>query len=169
MLDGVKLLKPHVHRDERGTLVQAFRYPDDIPEPIVQGNTSTSRYGVIRGLHYQPYAQGRLVRCARGAIWDVVVDMREGSETAGQAFQTRLDSHECHAVWVPAGFAHGFQVLSGRAHVVYEFAAANDPETMLGVRYDDPALGLVWPVMLPTVSEKDQTAPLFRDAQKVRL
>lgn len=148
-LDGVKLIRPRVFGDERGFFLESYR-ADVMAElaagvTFVQDNHSRSGRAIVRGMHFQP-GQWKLVRCARGAIFDVVVDIRPGSATFGQWEGHEL-SDETHAqLLVPDGFAHGFCVLSDLADVTYKVSSYYDPSTEGGFRFDDPAVGVEWPI-----------------------
>jgi dTDP-4-dehydrorhamnose 3,5-epimerase len=131
---------------------------------FVQDNHSRSRRGTLRGMHFQTDpGQAKLVRCARGRILDVVVDLRRGSATFGRWESRELDDTALRQLWVPVGFAHGFCVLSEEADVVYKCSSYYNPATEAGIAYDDPGVGIVWPDMELTVSERDRTAPRLAD------
>ncbi len=150
-LEGPLLLAPVVHGDERGFFLESFRHGTlaelgaDID--FVQDNHSRSRRGVVRGMHFQP-GQAKLIRAARGAIFDVVVDIRRGSPQFGHWEGFVLDDIEHHQVLCPDGFAHGFCVLSEVADVVYKVSSYYDPGAEGGFRYDDREVGIVWPAEL---------------------
>src|SRR5690606_15100817 len=132
----------------------------------VQDNLSHSRYGVLRGLHYQahPKAQGKLVSVLRGEIFEVAVDIRRGSPTYGRGVGVRLAAKDRRLLYVPVGFAHGFCVLSVEADVVYKVTKEYAPELDRGVRWNDPELGIRWPIEEPILSPKDAQLPLLREA-----
>ncbi len=162
-LDGPVALAPKVHADSRGFFVETFRAEEwerhGVSVEWVQDNHSRSRRGTLRGMHFQP-GQAKLVRCARGAIFDAIVDIRPGSDTFGQWEGWVLDDSEMLALYVPDGFAHGFCVLSDEADVVYKCSSYYDPLTEAGFAHDDPAVGIDWPSDLERiVSERDQAAP----------
>ena len=163
-LDGLVLLEPEVHGDERGFLVETFS-ADGLGEPgvdveFVQDNHSRSRRGILRGLHFQTQpGQAKLVRCARGRIFDVAVDLRRGSPTYGEWEGHELDDAAHRQLFVPVGFAHGFCVLSEVADVHYKLSSYYDPETEAGIAWDDPEVGVEWPLAEPQVSERDAGAP----------
>jgi dTDP-4-dehydrorhamnose 3,5-epimerase len=166
-LDGPILVEPVVHRDERGFFLETYRrsvFADlGIPEEFVQANHSRSRRGIVRGLHFQP-GMAKLVRCARGAILDVVVDIRPGSATFGEWEGHELSGDNAHQLYVPDGFGHGFCVLSELADVVYSCSSYYDPEAEGGFAYDDPDVGVDWPAGLDLVaSEHDRRAPKLAD------
>jgi dTDP-4-dehydrorhamnose 3,5-epimerase len=162
-LDGPLLLAPAVHGDQRGFFVESYRESAlrdlGIADSWVQDNHSRSRRGIVRGMHFQP-GQSKLIRCARGAILDVIVDIRRGSPQFGQARGFRLDDLEHHQLYVPDGFAHGFCVLSELADVAYKTSAYYDPGSEGGFAFDDPEVGIEWPPGLElAVSERDRSAP----------
>ena len=165
-LEGPILLAPGVHGDQRGFFIETYRrneYADaGITEDFVQHNHSRSRRGIVRGMHFQP-GQTKLVRCARGSVLDVVVDLRRGSPTFGEWEALELDDEANHQLYVPDGFAHGFCVLSESADLVYLVSSYYDPAAESGFRYDDPEVGIEWPDFELTVSERDSQAPRFRD------
>jgi dTDP-4-dehydrorhamnose 3,5-epimerase len=163
-LDGPVLIEPDVHGDERGFFVETYRAETlaelGIDEHWVQDNHSRSRSGTLRGMHFQTSpGQAKLIRCARGQILDVVVDLRRGSPTFGRWESAVLDDERLHQVYVPVGFAHGFCVLSEIADVVYKCSAYYDAATEASLAYDDPEVGIEWPDMELTLSERDQGAP----------
>jgi dTDP-4-dehydrorhamnose 3,5-epimerase len=163
-LDGPKLFAPARFGDARGFFAETFRAEWLPGEEFVQDNHSRSRRGTVRGMHFQTSpGQGKLVRCARGAILDVVVDLRRASETFGRWESFTLDDAELRIVWVPVGFAHGFAVLSDEADVTYKVTSYYDPETEAGFAYDDPGVGIEWPDDELLVSERDRTAPALAD------
>jgi dTDP-4-dehydrorhamnose 3,5-epimerase len=169
-LAGLILLEPAVHGDERGFFVESYReqWLEElgIPGPFVQDNHSRSARGVLRGMHFQlGDGVGKLVRCARGKILDVAVDLRRGSPTFGQWEALELDDALMHELYVPVGFAHGFCVLSERADVLYKQTAYYDPELDRGIAYDDPEVGIEWPLSADEliVSERDAAAPLLSE------
>jgi dTDP-4-dehydrorhamnose 3,5-epimerase len=164
-LDGLVLLAPAVHRDARGFFMETFRadgWADaGIDAEFVQDNHSRSRRGTLRGMHFQTSpGQTKLVRCARGAILDAVVDLRRGSPTFGEWEAHLLDDDAAHQLYVPIGFAHGFCVLSDEADVVYRCSSYYDAATEGQLAYDDPDVGIEWPADVePVVSERDRNAP----------
>jgi dTDP-4-dehydrorhamnose 3,5-epimerase len=168
-LAGVLRLEPDVIKDGRGLFVETFRANAlaevGIDVAFVQDNHSRSSRGVLRGIHFQLQpGQAKLVRCARGAIFDVVVDLRRESPTFGQWEGFVLDDEQMHQLFVPIGFGHGFCVLSELADVVYKCSSYYDGATEAGLAYDDPAIGIEWPVDVePIVSPRDQTAPSLAD------
>ena len=163
-LDGVVLLEPGVHGDERGFMVETYRRDVwaelGIGIAFVQHNQSRSVRNTLRGLHFQTEpGQAKLVRCPRGAIFDVAVDLRRGSPTYGQWEGHVLDDEAHRQLFVPAGFGHGFAVLSDLADVAYQLSSTYDPATESGIAWDDPDVGVEWPVAEPLLSERDKKAP----------
>lgn len=167
-LPGVFVLEPRVFRDARGHFMETWNertYRDlGIDSPFVQDNLSWSRRGVLRGMHFQnPMPQGKLVAVLEGSIYDVVVDLRVGSATFGKWCAVTLDSDSARQLWVPEGFAHGFQVLSDTALVTYKCTRAYAPEHERGLSWQDPDVGIDWPDPEPVLSDKDRQAPRLRD------
>jgi len=167
-LAGVYLVELTPHLDERGSFARLFcqrEFADHgLSAVLAQVNLSyTTRQGTVRGLHYQvpPYAEAKLVRCIAGAIYDVVVDLRPASPTYLQHVALRLAAADDRAVYVPEGCAHGFQTLTNGAGVLYAMSTFYAPECARGVRYDDPALGIAWPLPASVVSERDRSWPLL--------
>jgi len=168
-LQGPVLLAPTVHGDERGFFLESYRTSAfaelEIDVPFVQDNHSRSRRGVVRGMHFQP-GQSKLVRCVRGAILDVLVDIRRGSPWFGQWESYRLDDSEHHELFVPDGFAHGFCVLSDVADVVYKVSTYYDPDAESGFSYADPSVGIDWPDPGSLIgSERDRGAPTLAERE----
>jgi dTDP-4-dehydrorhamnose 3,5-epimerase len=165
-LDGIVLLTPTVHGDERGFFVETYREATwsaaGVPTTFRQDNQSRSRRGTVRGIHFQTHpGQGKLVRCARGTVWDVVVDLRRGSPTFGEWEGFELDDVHGHQLWIPVGFGHGFCVLSDVADFVYKCTNYYDPATESGIRFDDPEVGIDWPLPEDELlfSQRDHDAP----------
>ena len=163
-LDGVVLVEPVVHGDERGFFVETYSRDAwaelGVDAEFVQHNHSRSSRGTLRGLHFQTHpGQAKLLRCARGEILDVAVDLRRESPTYGQWEAHRLDDQKHHQLFVPIGFAHGFVVLSETADVAYLVSSVFDPATEKGIAWDDPDVGVDWRVSEPLLSERDKTAP----------
>jgi dTDP-4-dehydrorhamnose 3,5-epimerase len=164
-LDGLVLLEPTVHGDARGFFVETFRADvaeaHGIPLDYVQDNHARSRRGTLRGIHFQTHpGQAKLVRVARGSVWDVVVDLRRGSPTFGEWEGITLDDETGRVLYIPVGFGHGFLVMSEVADFVYKCTAYYDPATEAGIRFDDPAVGIEWPSDVELLySERDRTAP----------
>jgi dTDP-4-dehydrorhamnose 3,5-epimerase len=167
-LPGMVVLEPEVSRDPRGFFVETFRAERlaelGIRDDWVQDNHSRSARGVLRGMHFSIGAgQAKLVRCARGAVVDVAVDIRRGSPTYGRWDAVRLDDVALRAVYLPVGFAHGFLVVSEVADVVYKCSSYYDPEVERGFAWDDPDVGVRWPEIDIEVSERDAAAPRLRE------
>ena len=168
-LPGVLLLEPKRFGDDRGFFMEFFharRYAEaGIPGPFVQDNFSRSAKGILRGLHFQqPHAQGKLVQVFAGAVYDVAVDVRRGSPTFGKWVGVELSADNRRQLWVPAGFAHGFCVLSESADFHYKCTDFYSPATEQGIAWNDPDLGIPWPVTSPLLSPKDSAAPRLKDA-----
>jgi len=169
-LPGALVIAPKRFGDHRGFFSEVFnarRYAEiGIAETFVQDNHSFSaEKGVIRGLHFQtpPHAQGKLVRVVRGAILDVIVDIRKGSPTFGQHADVELSAENWRQLWVPAGFAHGFCTLTTECEVLYKVTDYFAPDNDKGLAFDDPALGIDWPVAADDaiLSEKDRQHPVL--------
>lgn len=166
-LEQVLLIKPTVYRDDRGEFLEVFREnllrEAGISVNFVQDNLSKSKKHTVRGLHYQlpPSSQVKLVMVPHGTIQDVAVDMRENSPTFGKHVSTELSSENRHMLFIPAGFAHGFAVLSDEATIYYKCNDYYNKELERGVRWDDPDLGIQWNISDPILSEKDNSLPEF--------
>ena len=163
-LEGVVVLEPDVHGDERGFLVETFRRDVwrtlGVEVDFVQENQSRSSMGTLRGLHFQTTpGQAKLVRCPRGRIWDVVVDLRRDSPTYRRWEAHELDDERHRQLLVPVGFAHGFCVLSEEADLAYKLSSLYDPSTEAGFAWDDPEVAIEWPISEPILSERDRGAP----------
>lgn len=164
-IEGLVAVEPTVHGDSRGFLLETFsadRWRElGIDAEFVQENHSRStQRGTLRGMHFQTDpGQGKLVRCLCGAIFDVAVDLRRGSPTYGEWEGHVLDDERHRQLWVPVGFAHGFQVLSEIADVAYKLTSLYDPETESEIAWDDPDVAVEWPVADPLLSERDKGAP----------
>jgi dTDP-4-dehydrorhamnose 3,5-epimerase len=163
-LDGLVLIEVEPHGDDRGFLAETFR--DDawremgVDIPFVQENQSRSGPGILRGLHFQTSpGQAKLVRCARGRIWDVAVDLRRDSPTYGRWEAHELDDRRHRQLFIPVGFAHGFCVLGDGADVIYKLSSRYEPAAEAGFAWDDPDVGVEWPLDDPQLSERDKTAP----------
>jgi dTDP-4-dehydrorhamnose 3,5-epimerase len=166
-LDGPILIEPTVHGDARGFFQETYRKAVfaelGVHDEFVQDNHSRSRRGVLRGMHFQP-GQSKLVRCARGSILDVIVDIRPDSLSFGRWEGFPLDDETHHQLYIPDGFAHGFCVTSELADVVYKVSTYYDPEVESGFRFDDPEVGIEWPADLELqVSSRDRQAPLLSE------
>ena len=169
-LEGLLLLEPTIFGDDRGFFLESYnleRYQAaGISDPFVQDNHSRAVQGTLRGLHFQTRpGQGKLMRVTRGKIFDVAVDIRPDSPTFGRWSGCELDAESHRQLWVPVGFAHGFCVLSDVAEVLYKVTSVYNPETEKGFRWDDPTVGVEWPVEAPLLSERDQNAPTFEACQ----
>ena len=174
VLLGVLIIEPKVFPDSRGFFVETYnkeRYvASGIDVDFVQDNLSFSSRGVLRGLHYQkPHAQGKLVYVLQGEVWDVAVDIRHGSPSFGQWTAVTLSSENKKQFYVPPGFAHGFCVLSETALFTYKCTDFYHPEFDGGFRWDDPDIGIDWPITAPLLSEKDGKLPFLRDIPVGRL
>ncbi len=171
-LPEVLLVEPRVHGDARGYFFESWaeqRYADaGITGPFVQDNISRSPRGILRGLHLQnPHAQGKLVSAVSGAVFDVAVDVRTGSPRFGQWVGEILSEENKRQLWVPAGFAHGFCVLSEEAIFHYKCTDSYHPECEMSVLWNDPAIGIQWPVDAPTLNAKDAGAPVLADLTRL--
>jgi dTDP-4-dehydrorhamnose 3,5-epimerase len=166
----VMLITSQAFPDQRGFLVERYRrsafVSAGIPQAFVQENYSRSRRGVLRGLHYQksPQAQGKLISVVRGEIFDVAVDLRRGSPTYGRWVSATLSGESQQMLYVPVGFAHGFCVTSDEADVVYKITAEHAPDLERGIIWNDPDLGIPWPVREPFLSGRDAQLGRLRDA-----
>ena len=168
-LDGLVLIAPKKHGDERGFFMETFRadaaVQHGVPTEFVQDNHSRSRRGTLRGIHFQTHpGQGKLVRVARGRVLDVAVDLRRGSPTFGEWESFELDDVRGHQLWIPIGFGHGFCVLSEEADFVYKCTAYYDAATESGIKFDDPDVGIEWPRAVELLySERDRIAPTLAE------
>lgn len=167
-IDGLALIEVGAYGDERGFLLESFREDEwrelGVDVPFVQENHSRSGQGTLRGIHFQTRpGQGKLVRCARGTIWDVAVDLRRDSPTYRRWEGYELSDSNGRQLFVPVGFGHGFCVLSEEADVTYKLSSYYDPESESGIAWDDPDVGVEWPVSDPVVSERDRFAPRLAD------
>ena len=165
-IEDLVLIEPAVHADERGFLVETFR-EDELRElgidvAFVQDNHSRSGGRVLRGLHMQR-GQAKLVRCAAGRIFDVAVDLRPDSPTYRRWEGYELDDTDHRQLFIPDGFGHGFCVLSGDADVIYRLSSYYDAELESSVAWDDPEIGVRWPISDPVLSERDRNAPSLAD------
>ena len=169
----VILIKPKVFQDERGFFLETYKKSDfekaGINAEFVQDNHSKSVKGVLRGLHFQkkPFAQGKLVRCVRGKIFDVAVDIRKGSPTFGKWVGYELSEENRYILWIPEGFAHGFLTLSEEAEVIYKVSGGEySPQHDAGIIWNDPDINIKWPVNQVKeiiLSEKDKKLPFLKD------
>ena len=173
ILPGLLLLEPQVFGDDRGFFYesyneQAFRAATGLDVHFVQDNHSRSVKGVLRGLHYQlpPAAQGKLVRCVAGEVFDVAVDLRRESPTLGRWFGVKISAENKREVWIPEGFAHGFLVLSEFAEFLYKTTNYYAPSFERAVVWNDPGLAIDWPLLgSPLLSGKDAAAPRLAEAE----
>jgi dTDP-4-dehydrorhamnose 3,5-epimerase len=174
-LPDVLLFEPKIHGDSRGWFVESWqreRYREaGVDGDFVQDNQSFSARGILRGLHIQhPHGQGKLVQVIEGEVFDVAVDVRRGSPHFGQWTGVHLTGENKHQLWVPRGFLHGFLVLSDNALFSYKCTDLYHPETQFAVRWDDPDIGIAWPIdTTPALSDKDRDAPFLRDIPQSRL
>jgi len=166
--EGAFVVEPELLEDERGSFARSFCQGEfrahGLDPVIAQCNISfNKRRGVLRGLHYQvkPHEEAKLVRCTRGAIWDVIVDLREGAPTRYRWFATELTADNRRALYIPRGFAHGFQTLADNSEVFYQMSEFYHPESARGVRWNDPKIGIAWPLADPVVSPRDRSYPLL--------
>jgi len=168
-IPDVILIKPKVFEDHRGFFIEVFKKEDfekfGINFNPVQENHSKSKYGVLRGLHFQkePYQQAKLIRCIKGKIFDVAVDIRRNSPTFGRHVSTILSSKNKQILFIPKGFAHGFQVLSKEAEVIYLTDVPYKPEYDSGIIWNDEDLKIEWPIKQPILSEKDKNLPKLKE------
>ncbi len=166
----VVLIKPKVFEDARGFFMEAYKASvfaqAGINYAFVQDNHSKSKKGVLRGLHYQlePKAQGKLVRCIKGKIWDVAVDIRRGSPTFGKWVAVELSEENKYMLWIPPGFAHGFLALED-CEIIYKCTEEYAPELDRGIIWNDPDIAIPWPTDNPILSPKDAKLPRLKDAE----
>ncbi len=171
-IPGLTIIEPEVGADERGSYSENYKASEfrkaGIKDVFVQENRSISRRGVLRGLRYQraPYAQARLVRCGRGSIFEAAVDMRPGSGSFRKSFGLELSDANGLMLYVPAGFAHGFVALTDGSEVIYKCSKEYAPAYEAGLRWNDPALGIKWPVKHPILSPKDSALPFLKEKVK---
>ncbi len=167
-LDGPILLQPTVHRDKRGFFIESYRQSVlaelGVDDEWVQDNHSRSSKGIVRGMHFQP-GMAKLVRCTRGEVVDVLVDIRRGSPTFGEWEAFTLNDETLRHLYCPNGFAHGFCVTSDVADVIYKCSAYYDPQAESGIAYNDPEIGIEWPDVELVPSDRDASAPLLRDVE----
>ena len=170
-IEGLAIIEPEVHKDNRGYFVETYNQKDmeeaGLNMKFVQDNQSMSTKGVLRGLHRQMnYPQGKLVRVIRGEVFDVAVDLREGSETYGKWHGVILSAENMKQFYIPEGFAHGFLVLSDEAEFAYKVTDFYHPGDELGIMWNDPDIGVEWPIpegMEIILSEKDKNLSLLKD------
>jgi dTDP-4-dehydrorhamnose 3,5-epimerase len=168
-LPGVVIITPRVFRDPRGFFLESYNAEawrkEGITTPFVQDNHSRSTCGTLRGLHFQlpPAAQVKVLRVVRGAVWDVVVDIRVGSPTFGRWIGVELTADNFRQVYVPVGFAHGFCVLSDEADILYKTSEVYSPAHERGIAWNDPQIAVSWPVANPLLSDRDRRAGSLAD------
>jgi dTDP-4-dehydrorhamnose 3,5-epimerase len=174
ILEGVVAIEPRVFGDARGYFLETWhreRYAEaGVAREFVQDNLSRSQKGILRGLHLQhPFSQGKLVQVFEGEVFDVAVDVRVGSPTFGKWVGEHLSGENKRQLWIPEGFAHGFCVLSDHALLGYKCTELYHPETELSIMWNDPTLGIAWPVTNPTLSAKDEAGQKLADIPRERL
>jgi len=171
-IDGLVIIHPQRFEDDRGWFMETYRYSTfseaGIPDAFVQDNYSRSGAGVIRGLHCQapPHAQGKLVRVIRGRVWDVAVDLRPASPTYRQWYGMELSEENQSLFYIPPGFAHGFCALTDDTRFSYKCTAEYDQASERGIRFDDPDLGIAWPVEHPILSDRDAALPTLAQFER---
>lgn len=171
-IDGLVVAHPQRFEDDRGWFMESYRYSlfsqAGIPDTFVQDNYSRSGAGVVRGLHFQlpPHAQGKLIWVVRGRVWDVAVDLRSESETYRQWYGMEISEDNQVLFYIPPGFAHGFCALTDDTRFHYKCTAEYDQASERGIRFDDPDLGVDWPVEHPVVSDRDAALPTFADFER---
>ncbi|MDX2174916.1 MAG: dTDP-4-dehydrorhamnose 3,5-epimerase [Candidatus Sumerlaeia bacterium] len=170
-LPGLVLITPKVFEDERGFFLETYRKDQllaaGIAVDFVQDNHSKSRKGTVRGLHYQTSpGQAKLIRCTKGAIWDIAVDIRPDSETFGKWVGVELSENNKQLIYIPIGFAHGFAVLSDEAEVQYKCSNYYDGATEAGIAWNDPEVAVDWKVSAPILSVRDQNNPPLASLRK---
>jgi dTDP-4-dehydrorhamnose 3,5-epimerase len=176
-IDGLVIINPTVFTDERGFFMESYKESEfrsaGINDHFVQDNHSLSCRGTLRGLHFQkaPYAQGKLVRVTRGAVWDVAVDLRVGSATFSKRYAMELSETNKTMLWIPPGFAHGFLALEDNTELHYKCTAEYHAPSDAGIRWDDPDINISWPDLgIPyIISEKDKKLPYLKDIMKEAL
>jgi dTDP-4-dehydrorhamnose 3,5-epimerase len=173
-LEGLLIIEPDVFGDHRGFFLESWnarRYREaGIDSAFVQDNFSFSQRGTLRGLHFQnPLPQGKLVSVWQGEVFDVAVDIRRASRTFGQWHGVTLTAENKRQFWVPPGFAHGFAVISDTALFHYKCTETYSPQNELGFRWDDPDVGIKWPIATPTLSQRDAKAPFLKDLPREKL
>jgi dTDP-4-dehydrorhamnose 3,5-epimerase len=162
------LIEPEIIRDERGFFMRTFCEKEfereNLNVKFVQCSLSfNAKKGTVRAFHFQiePYAEAKLIRCLRGALWDVIIDLRATSSTFQRHFAVRLDAENGHSLYIPKGFAHGFQTLEDSTEVFYQISAPFEPTAARGIRFDDPFFNIAWPLPVSVISKKDQSHPLY--------
>jgi dTDP-4-dehydrorhamnose 3,5-epimerase len=168
-ISDVVLVEPSIYHDERGFFMETYKYSEfaafGIDGRFVQDNHSKSARGVLRGLHYQrnPMAQGKLIQVIEGEIFDAAVDIRKGSPTYGRWIGLALSAEDKQMIYIPVGFAHGFCVLSESARVAYTVTEEFSPKHDAGILWNDPDIGIAWPIHQPVVSKKDELLPRLKE------
>lgn len=171
-IKDIILIKPKIFEDERGFFLETYKKDDfekvGIKGEFVQDNHSKSKYGVIRGIHFQrePYAQAKIVRCIKGTIYDIAVDLRKNSPTFGKWLGVILSDKNHYQLYIPRGFGHAFCVLSDDAEIVYKVDNTYAPDYDGGVIWNDDDIGIIWPIRNPIVSEKDSRLPTLKELDK---
>lgn len=173
-LRGLLVFTPRLYPDARGAFMESWNRRQyeaaGLTDAFVQDNLSRSEQGVLRGLHYQhPRAQGKLIQVLDGSVYDVAVDLRQSSPTFGSWYATVLSAENRRQLWVPKGFAHGFAVTGERALVHYKCSAYYHQEDEMTLRWDDPVVGVEWPLEAPILSSKDAAALSLREIPPDRL
>ena len=170
-IKDVILIEPAVFTDPRGYFLESYKESDfianDINYRFSQDNHSLSKKNILRGLHYQlnPKAQGKLIRVIKGLIWDIAVDIRKSSPTFVKWIGIELSDNNNIMIFIPPGFAHGFISLTDEVHLVYKCTNEYDAKLDSGIRWDDPDIGIKWPVNNPVISEKDLKLPYLKNAK----
>ena len=172
LLEGAFIVEPQVFGDNRGWFMETYNEKKlrdagiDVPAFVQDNQSYSAQKGIVRGLHCQlpPYAQTKLIRCTRGAIEDVIVDVRKGSPSYGKHFKVLLTAENKRQLYIPKGFLHGFVTRTDDVEVQYKVDAYYEKSADRSVRFDDPAFGIAWDVSDPVLSEKDKNAPLFADS-----
>lgn len=170
-IPDVILIKPKIYADKRGSFVETYKHTEfitnGITDKFVQDNWSRSAKGTLRGLHFQhiPEAQAKLVMALRGEVFDVAVDIRRKSPTYGRWVGLTLSDSTMQMLYIPAGFAHGFCVLSDEADFIYKVSAEYSPALDSGIRWNDPDIAIEWPITNPLLSQKDSKLPLLKDTE----
>lgn len=164
-IEGLVIIQPKTFPDNRGEFTELYKYSEfadaGIAGRFVQTNFSRSKKGVLRGLHYQvdPAAQGKLIQVLHGAVFDVAVDIRKDSSTYGKWIGVTLTADRKNMFYIPEGFAHGFCALEDDTHMIYSCTSEYSPEHERGLRWDDPALGITWPMDKPIIADRDANFP----------
>lgn len=169
-IPDIIIIKPKIFNDDRGFFMETYKYSEfaafGIKENFVQDNHSKSTKGVLRGLHYQknPKAQGKLIRCTKGKVFDIGVDIRKNSPDFGKSTGVILSEENKNMLYIPAGFAHGFLVISDVAELQYKTTEEYSTENERGIIWNDPDLNINWGIDNPVISEKDKKLPYLKDA-----